>query len=147
MAGADSDVDRASTYRKMAIRTLLAFAAAVEGATGVALMVYPPIVTLMLLGEGVSGPGMVLGRVAGLALLSLAIACWPVRDPAGGTFPGHRAMLTYNLLVALYLLGLGIGGDSVGRLLWPAIILHALLTFFLVRQWFSNPGVAAQSNW
>ena len=130
----------------MAIRRLLAFAAAVEGATGVALMVYPPVVTLMLL-EGVSGPGIVLGRVAGLALLSLAIACWPVRDPARDTFPGHRAMLTYNLLVALYLLGLGIRGDSVGRLLLPAIILHALLTFFLVRQWFSDSGVAAQSNW
>jgi hypothetical protein len=89
------------------MRRLLGFTAAVEGAMGFALMAYPALVTLLLLGHRVSGPGMALGRVAGFALLSLGVACWPAGD-AGGD--GHRAMLTYNLLVALYLLRLGIGG-------------------------------------
>jgi hypothetical protein len=38
------------------------------------------------------------------------------------------AILTYNLLVAMYLASLGFGGESVGILLWPAIAIHAVLT-------------------
>jgi hypothetical protein len=41
------------------------------------------------------------------------------------------ALLTYNLLVTIYLISLGIGGELVGILLWPAIALHALLTGLL----------------
>ena len=37
-------------------------------------------------------------------------------------------MLTYNALATLYLVYLGIGGEWVGRLLWPAVVLHAVLT-------------------
>jgi hypothetical protein len=112
------------------MKQLLSFTAAVEGATGLALMGYPPLVTLLLLGHRVSGPGTALGRVAGFALLSLGLACWPAGD-VGGWSPSHRAMLTYNLLVALYLLRLGIGGEFVGKLLWPAFVLHAVLTMLL----------------
>jgi hypothetical protein len=123
----------------MAIRNLLVFAAALEGATGLALVVYPPMITLLLLGDKVSGPGTALGRVAGFALLALGLACWPAGDAVGRRSAGHRAMLTYNLLVALYLLRLGIGGEFVGKLLWPAFALHALLTILFTRAWFNNP--------
>jgi len=37
-------------------------------------------------------------------------------------------MLLYNALATAYLLHLGIGGEWVGRLLWPAVVLHALFT-------------------
>ncbi len=122
----------------MAIRKLLALAAAVEGATGLALMAYPPVVTLLLLGDRVSGPGIAVGRVAGIALLSLGLACWPSGKVGGGRTPGHRALLTYNLLVALYLLGIGIRGETLGKLLWPAFALHALVAYLLARAWFNR---------
>jgi hypothetical protein len=128
------------------MRTLLAFAAAVEGATGLALMLHPPIVTMLLLGDGVSDAGMALGRVAGIALLSLALACWPRGDGIAGKTPSLRALLTYNLLVTLYLLRLGVFVERVGRLLWPAILLHALLTLLLARAWFTKTSGAAASN-
>jgi hypothetical protein len=116
------------------MKKLLALAAVLEAATGLALMIHPPLVTRLLLGDGVSGAGMALGRVAGLALLSLGLACWPGRESASNT-PALRALLTYNLLATLYLAYLGIGGLSVGSMLWPAVVLHAVLTILLARGW------------
>ncbi len=47
-------------------------------------------------------------------------------------------MTTYSLLVTLYLVFLGAGGEWVGPLLWPAVALHAVLTLLLARTWFSR---------
>ena len=41
-------------------------------------------------------------------------------------------MLTYSLLATLGLAYFGISGEWVGKLLWPAVALHALLTLFLI---------------
>jgi hypothetical protein len=41
-------------------------------------------------------------------------------------------MLTYSLLVTLYLLYLGVRGEWVGPLLWPAVAVHTALTMLLV---------------
>jgi uncharacterized membrane protein len=46
-------------------------------------------------------------------------------------------MANYGLLVTLYLFYLGIQGEWVGPLLWPAVALHAVLTLLLARAWFS----------
>jgi hypothetical protein len=45
-------------------------------------------------------------------------------------------MLTYGALVTLYLAYLGLTGEWVGTLLWPAVVLHAILTALLARAWF-----------
>ena len=45
-------------------------------------------------------------------------------------------MLTYSTLVTLYLSYLGVRGEWVGPLLWPAVVLHAVLTLLLGRVWF-----------
>ena len=37
-------------------------------------------------------------------------------------------MSTYNVMATLYLLSVGVTGAWVGRLLWPAVVLHAVLT-------------------
>ncbi len=104
-------------------------------------MIYPPFLSELLLGEVVSGAGMALGRVAGFALFSLGLACWPGADSAGARTSALRALLTYNLLTTLYLAFLGLAGQSVGRLLWPAVALHGALTFLLARAWFGAVGV------
>ena len=120
----------------MAMKKLLDVAAVIEAATGLALMIYPPLLSNLLLGEGVSGAGMALGRVAGFALLGLGLACCLGPEAGAVNSPALRAMLTYNLLATLYLTYLGIGGQWVGSLLWPAVAVHAGLTFFLARAWF-----------
>ena len=83
---------------------ILAFAALVEAGTGIALMLDPLLVVTLLLGTDLTGTGIMLGRCFGLALLALGLACWPGRKNGGSDFPPTlRAMLIYNLLIALYL--------------------------------------------
>jgi len=117
---------------------LLEVAAVLEAITGLVLMIHPPLVTQLLLGGGVSGAGVALGRVAGFALLSLGLACWPGPD-ASGANSALRALLIYNLLAALYLAYLGFAGGVTGILLWPAVVLYATLTVLLTRALTSEP--------
>jgi len=115
------------------MKKLSILAAMAEAATGLALVVSPSMVAQLVLGGGLSGAGTVFGRLAGLALIGLGLAWWPVRDGMENRTSPLRAVLTYNLLVALYLLGVGIDGESVGMLLWPAVAFHGLMTLLLAR--------------
>jgi predicted membrane-bound spermidine synthase len=90
----------------MAPSRLLSVAAAIEAATGIALIIFPQAVAHLLL----SAAGIAVGLVAGIALLSLGLVCWIRRRDAHQTAV-VVAMLTYNSLVTAYLLSLGIGGE------------------------------------
>lgn len=126
---------------------LLTLTAAIETATGLALMAVPTVVVRLLLGGEISGDVSIpLGRVAGFGLLSLGMACWPRRDLTSNTAPALWAMLTYNSLATLYFLCLGIGGEWVGPLLWPAVGLHGILSLLLARQWITGGTQCRQSN-
>ena len=123
-----------------AVRTqtnrLLTFSAAVECATGLALMVAPSLVVRLLLGAELSNAAAIsLGRVAGFALLALGLAVWPGRNHVDVTPAALRAMLGYNSLTALYLLYLGLAGKSFGPPLWPAVALHSVIALLLVFLW------------
>jgi hypothetical protein len=48
-------------------------------------------------------------------------------------------MLTYGALVTVYLAYLGLVGGFTGILLWPAVVVHAILTILLARAWFQSP--------
>ena len=120
----------------MTTNRLLTVAAAIEAATGIALIATPPLLTQLLLSESVSGVGVAVSRVAGFGLLALAIAAWP--DHGGRRMQGRAlaGLLTYNGLASFYLLYLGLRGEWVGPLLWPTVALHAVLTILLARAWF-----------
>jgi hypothetical protein len=94
----------------MTARVLATLSAALEAATGVALIADPDLVARVLLGVGITGGGIVVGCVGGFALISLGLACWPRGSDAGVQV--IWALLTYILLTALYLGYLRIGGGS-----------------------------------
>lgn len=96
-----------------------------EAATGLALLIVPALVGQMLLGVHLTGIAVPMARVAGIALVGLGVSCWPGLPLVG--------MLTYNTLVMLYLAYLGLAEGLTGILLWPAVILHAILSASLVR--------------
>jgi len=125
---------------------LLKLTSILEGATGLALIAMPDVVARLLLGGDISGASIAIGRVAGFGLLSLGMACWQGPNPTSSAAPA-RAMLAYNVLATLYFLRLGIGGEWVGPLLWPAATLHGVLSFLLVRQWtLGNTGSSGVSG-
>ncbi len=112
---------------------LLAFTAAAEAATGLALLLVPALVGKLLLGVELTGVSIPVAHLAGIGLFSLGVACWPGKEPARFAF---HAMLIYNLLVAVYLAYLGIRGEWAGILLWPAVLLHTVLTLLLASNCF-----------
>jgi hypothetical protein len=108
----------------------LVVAAVGEAVTGLALLIVPSLVGRLLLGEELSGVAAPVARVAGIALIGLAVACWPG--------PPLLGMLAYSAAVALYLAYLGIAGGLNGILLWPAVVMHVILTALLAKTWTSD---------
>ena len=113
------------------MRKVLGFAAVAEAATGLALVVIPSLVVRLLFGVELTDVSLSIARVTGMALLGLGISCWPSCTPLCG-------MLTYSGLATLYLGYIAIRGDLVGLLLWPAVVLHAVLTLLLAWAWFKS---------
>jgi len=105
------------------MKKILVFAAISEAATGLALLIVPSLVGQLLLGAELTGVAVTVARVAGIALIALGIACWPGTPLVG--------MLTYSAAVTLYLAYIGFAGGLTGILLWPAVVLHVILTALL----------------
>jgi hypothetical protein len=120
---------------------ILAFAAVVEIGTGVVLMVDPDIVVRLLLGVEIYGVAVALGRCFGAALLGLGLASWPGRGGAGSAGGAVCGMLAYNALVATYLAFLGAARHLAGPLLWPAVLLHAVVAVLLLVAWVRERAV------
>ena len=113
-------------------KKLLALAAVGEAAVGLALLIDPPLVAKLLLGMGqLAGAGLVIARVTGIALIGLGVSCWP-----GST--AFAGILTYGVVLTLYLAGLGLGGAFVGVLLWPVVALHAVLVGLMAWAWLRD---------
>ena len=119
----------------MGMKQLLGLAAVLEAATGFVLIIHPSLVAQLLFGDGVAGAGKALSRVAGIALLALGVACWPGREAGSSSARSTGAMLTYSLLVTLYLAYLGVVAHLAGMLLWPGVAVHAVWMLLLVAAW------------
>ena len=131
-------VDPTSIYMKL----LLIISAVLEGAVGLALLIIPTVVISMLLGVPLDTPaGLVAARLAGAALVALAIACWQARNgergsPATGVV---QAMLFYNLAATMVLVYGGIRLELSSALLWPTIVLHVGLVIWCGSNfWFTR---------
>ncbi|MCJ7641038.1 MAG: hypothetical protein MUO29_03975 [Desulfobacterales bacterium] len=120
------------------MKKVLVLAAVSEAATGVALLILPSLVGRLLFGAELTGVSIPVARVTGIALIVLGLACWPGSEATGTPTRALRAMLCYSLLATLYLACLGIRGEWVGSLLWPATVIHAILTTLLVRAWLKD---------
>ncbi|MBA4073527.1 MAG: hypothetical protein C0508_00715 [Cyanobacteria bacterium PR.023] len=113
--------------------------AALEAGAGVALVLSPLQAVSLLLGPEVAGPGAIpIEKVAGCALVALALLCWLARNDsqsaaARGIVWG---MTFYNLgvIAVLCISALApvaqtqVQMQSVGTLLWPAVVLHTVMS-------------------
>src|SRR4051812_37842694 len=112
------------------MKCLLKITALIEVGAGLALLILPALGVKFLLGEEISGVAIPLGRVAGVALLALAAACWfATHDAQSCAARGLvGGMVLYNVGVAVILAAAAIFSHTAGVALWPAVILHVGMT-------------------
>jgi len=120
---------------------LLKLTAIIEAATGLGLIAVPAIVVRLLLDAEITGASIPLGRVAGVALLALGVACWLARDDTQSRAARGlvSAMVLYNLGAVIILASAGIGLGFIGIALWPAVILHAAMAVWCVTSLRRSP--------
>jgi len=120
---------------------LLTLGGVLETLAGLGLLIDPAGGVLALLGSSMQGPGVVIGRIGGGALLSLGIACWLARKtPTALASVGVAwAYLAYNVVTCV-------------TLAWTSVALEGGLAAGVVRlgparrAWGGGAGCLARSG-
>jgi len=114
----------------MKTKSLFIATTVIEAGAGLALIVSPALAASILIGAPFDTPAdSVVGRVAGAALLALALACWRARndEPSRAASGIVSGMLLYNAVAAMVLTDAGVILHLSGIGLWPAVVLHAAM--------------------
>jgi hypothetical protein len=116
------------------MKSLLTLTALIEVAIGLSLIAIPTVTASLLLGASLIEPsGILVGRIGGAALISLAIACWLSKDERHSSLVIAKALVFYNTAAAL-LLVYGVMIEKFSALgLWPATILHVVLLIWCIK--------------
>jgi hypothetical protein len=107
--------------------------AMIELGAGLALLSYPSVAVALLVGVQLEGPApLTVARVCGAGLLALGVACWLARgDTQSRAANGLvAAMLVYDVAAAAILAFAAIGNGLYGVALWPAVVLHAIMSIW-----------------
>ena len=124
------------------MKRLVIVTAVIELGAGVALLSLPSATVTLLLGSELDTPAAVaLGRVAGAALFALGVACWLAQYDAQSCAARGlvSAMVLYNLGAVIILSAAGIRSRPVGIALWPAVVLHGVMTIWCVASLLRKP--------
>ena len=98
--------------------------ALIEVFTGLALVTMPSFVVSILLGTSLTEINAILiARLAGAALITIAIACWLSRSSLQSAVL-VKAMLAYNVFSVALLVYSELVERISGPGLWPAVLLH-----------------------
>ena len=127
------------------MKRLLIVTAIIESGAGLALLSCPSPAVALLLGSPLDTPAAVaLGRLAGTTLLALGVACWLAKHDAQSCAARGliAAMTIYNFGAVVVLGAAGIRSQPVGLALWPAVILHAAMTFWCAVGLLRKPAPA-----
>jgi hypothetical protein len=123
-----------SSHRSNSVVKVAAWLEIIVGAT---LVVALNVASQLLFATAPEGVGTPIGRFAGIGLFALGIA------GLGSTNTGSRGsaalgLLVFNAGAAILLAWVAIGTAFRGVLLWPAVVLHAVLACALLWTSFSS---------
>jgi len=107
-------------------RTVVGASAWVEIIVGALFLAAPDVLCLLVFGVKPEAIAMPLGRFAGIALIALGIACLHSRD-TGSRRNVALDLFAFNVGVAILFVWVGVTTALHGILLWPAVILHAII--------------------
>jgi hypothetical protein len=114
-------------------RFIVVMAAWLEIVVGAIFLAMPDIPCQLLFATTPEGVCIPLVRFAGVALIALGIACLP----SAVTGPRHSAvlgLLVFNVGMVGLLALVAVGTTFRGLLLWPTLILHAIIAVTLLQQ-------------
>lgn len=115
--------------KSILLARLLTLGGVLETLAGLGLLIDPVGGVLALLGSSMQGPGVVIGRIGGGAVLSLGIACWLARKtPTALASVGVAwAYLTYNVVTCVTLSWASVALKGGSLLTLYASVLHGVL--------------------
>ena len=116
--------------------------AVIELGAGLALLSFPSATVALLVGAPLeTAPALTVSRVGGAGLLALGVACWLARDDSQSSAARGliAAMLLYNIAAVGVLAFAGLGFGLHGVALWPAVVLHAVMTVWCVAWLWRSP--------
>jgi Kef-type K+ transport system membrane component KefB len=117
------------------MKVLQTASAVIELGAGFALLCFPSLTVRLLVGAPLDTPAaLTVARVGGAGLLALGVACWLARgDTQSRASRGLvAAMLLYDVAAVAVLAFAGIGFGLQGVALWPAAVLHAVMSVWCV---------------
>jgi hypothetical protein len=115
-----------ATNRKLFLLVI----ALAEASVGLGLLFLPSVPFALLLGlESATVDALLVGRIAGAALLAIGVTSWVARtDALSPALSGLLAgILIYNTAVSILLAYAGAVLKLNGLLLWPAVVVHVIL--------------------
>jgi hypothetical protein len=109
------------------MKPLLRMMGLIEAITGLALIIVPSFLVDILLGTSLTDPAAILiARLAGAALFTIAIACLFSNNDSQ-FYLMVRTMLGYNVFATALLVYARLLEGISGPGLWPAVFLHVIL--------------------
>ncbi|OAI42884.1 hypothetical protein AYO41_03285 [Verrucomicrobia bacterium SCGC AG-212-E04] len=115
------------------MKMLHTISALIEVGAGLALLIFPSEFATLAAGAPLETPvALTVARLGGSGLIALAVACWLARDDwrSRAALGLVVAMLFYNFAAVVVLSQAGLGLHLHGPLLWPAVILHAIMAIW-----------------
>jgi hypothetical protein len=130
------------------MKALQTASAVIELGAGLALLCFPSIVVELLVGAPLEAPAaLTVARVGGAGLFALGVGCWIARSDAQSRAAKGlvAALLLYDVAAVVILVSADIGFGLRGIGLWPAVVLHAVMTVWCVIDLLRNP-ITARSD-
>jgi hypothetical protein len=113
-------------------KSILGAAAWFEIVVGAIFLIVPDVPCRLLFAAAPEDVGVVpLARFAGVALVTLGIACLPFTT-AGPRRGAALVLLAFNVGVAALFTWVGVATTPRGLLLWPAAVLHTVIAAALL---------------
>jgi hypothetical protein len=111
-------------------RTAVTIAAWIEIFVGASFLLALNGQSQLIFGATTEGSGVHFAQLAGIALISLGIACMP-SNLAGTRQVAVRSLFVYNIAATIFFAWIAVATTFQGVVLWPVVILHAVLTIVL----------------
>jgi hypothetical protein len=114
-------------------KSVVMTAAWLEIVVGAAFFTVFDVPCRLLFAAKPEGIGIILARFAGVGLFALGIACLPSTATAS-----HRSavvgLFVFNFVAAILFAWVGVATTLHGVLLWPVVVLHAVIAAALLPQ-------------